>query len=142
MTQSSESPDPYIDPHTGILRNLLGITDSAMLAQAEADLTFAKSIWLADNPIPGRCDLPHLQAFHRVLFGDVYDWAGELRTVAISRTELFCLPQHIETFATEVFTALNDEDHLQGLARTRFVDRPAHHLGEVNALHPFREGNG
>jgi cell filamentation protein len=41
-----------------------------------------------------------------------------------------------------VFSALAKEQHLRGLPRTRFVDRLTHYLAEVNAIHPFREGNG
>jgi cell filamentation protein len=144
MTGYGHAEDPYTDPQTGVLRNLLGITDQETLAWAETDLTDAKLTWLADNPIPGAYDLRHLQAFHRVVFGDIYEWAGDLRMVAISKTgtELFCLPQHIETVADEILNGLRNENRLRGLTRARFVDRLAHYLGEVNALHPFREGNG
>lgn len=140
MKYSSE--DPYVDPQTGVLHNLLGITDPAVLEQVEADLTLVKAFLLVEDPIPGDYDLVHLQAFHRELFGDIYGWAGELRTVAISRSEPFCLPQHIETSAAAIFGALREETWLRGLQRSAFVDRLAHYLGEVNALHPFREGNG
>lgn len=142
MRSRPASDDPYVDPATGILRNLLNIIDRTTLEQVEADLSFAAAIVLAEHPLPGAYDLAHLQGFHRALFGDVYAWAGELRTVQIARTEPFCLPQHIESFATEVFGAIRSDDYLRGLDRSRFLHRLAHHLGEVNALHPFREGNG
>jgi cell filamentation protein len=74
----------------------------------------------------------------------VYPWAGEIRTVGIARTanDVFCLPQHIEAFAADVFGQLAAENGLQGLTRQRFVERLAYYYGEINALHPFREGNG
>jgi cell filamentation protein len=140
MKYSTE--DPYVDSQTGTLRNLLGITDPAVLEQIEADLTLVKAFLLMEDPVPGDYDLAHLQAFHRELFGDIYDWAGELRTVGISRTEPFCLPQHIEASAADIFSALRAERWLRGLERPAFVERFAHYLGEVNAIHPFREGNG
>lgn len=134
--------DPYLDLQTGVLRNRLGITDKAELAQAEAELTGYRLIELQLNPLPGRYDLAHLQAFHRHIFGDVYDWAGELRTVSIGKGGLFCLPQHLVSFAGEVFGRLAHEDYLRGLGRAAFVDRLTALLADVNALHPFREGNG
>lgn len=61
---------------------------------------------------------------------------------AIAKTDLFCLPQHIEGYAREVFGQLADEKQLRGLTRDRFVERLTHFYAEVNAIHPFREGNG
>jgi cell filamentation protein len=55
---------------------------------------------------------------------------------------MFCLPQHIESYSAEVFGQLAKERHLRGLPRERFVDRVTYFLAEVNAVHPFREGNG
>jgi cell filamentation protein len=55
---------------------------------------------------------------------------------------MFCLPQHIEPYAREVFGSLAAENHLRGLARKTFVERLTHFFAEVNAIHPFREGNG
>ena len=53
-----------------------------------------------------------------------------------------CVPQYIDSSAAVIFGELPDEDCLRGLRRDAFVGRLAHYLGEVNALHPFREGNG
>jgi cell filamentation protein len=138
----AEDADPYIENATGVLRNILGIRDAATLVRFEADLTFARLVWLAENPLAGTYDLVHLQEFHRVLFADIYDWAGELRTVRLARTDSFCFPQFLESAGAVVFAAIYDDGFLRGLDRARFVDRLAYHLGEVNALHPFREGNG
>jgi cell filamentation protein len=55
---------------------------------------------------------------------------------------MFCLPQYIDSSAAVIFGELHDEDCLHGLRRDALVRRLAHYLGEVNALHPFREGNG
>ncbi len=62
--------------------------------------------------------------------------------MAIAKSDMFCLPQHIEPYAAEMFRQLADEKHLRDLPRGRFVDRIAHFYAEVNAVHPFREGNG
>jgi len=62
--------------------------------------------------------------------------------VGIVKSDPFCLPQHIETYSAEVFDSLAKERFLRGLVRDRFVERLTHYLAEVNAIHPFREGNG
>ena len=73
---SSPAGDPYLDPASGVLRNLLGITDAAELARAEAALSASRLIDLERRRLPGRYDPAHLQAFHRYILGDVYDWAA------------------------------------------------------------------
>jgi cell filamentation protein len=72
----------------------------------------------------------------------MYEWAGQIRTVAIAKGAMFCLPQYIDSAAAIIFRELHDEDCLRGLLRAAFAGRLACYLGEVNALHPFRDGNG
>ena len=134
--------DPYIDPASGLLRNHPEITDRERLARVEAAVSLAAMYALGAETLPGEFNLAHLQAFHRRIFGKVYPWAGEIRTVAIAKTDMFCLPQHIEPYSREVFGSLAAENHLRGLARKHFVERLTHFFAEVNAIHPFREGNG
>lgn len=137
-----EETDPYRDPDTGVLRNLLGITDPAVLEQADADFSAVRLAQLQRRELPGDYDLAHLRGFHRVIFGDLYPWAGELRTVWIAKGDPFCMPQHIESSAEEMFTRLVAANHLRGLDRAEFIDGLTELLGDLNALHPFRDGNG
>jgi cell filamentation protein len=142
MSRYSDS-DPYLDPATGVLRNRLDIADEATLEQTEADIVAVRSYELSQAPLKGCFDLAHLQAIHRYLFGDVYEWAGQLRTTVISKGgNRFAHHAHIESAAAAVFAQLAKEKHLAGLGSTAFSDRAACYLGELNALHPFREGNG
>lgn len=135
--------DPYLYPGTSCLRNRLGIRGAVELARTEGERTSATLALLARSPLPGNYDLAHLKAFHRCIFGDIYEWAGELRSVAIAKGDsLFALPDHIETFLTGVFDELAGEAHLRGLDRPQFLDRIVHYHAELNAAHPFREGNG
>jgi fido (protein-threonine AMPylation protein) len=137
------SHDPYTDPASGILKNRLGITDTLTLEATEAALVAVRSYELLERPLLGRFDLAHLQAIHRYLFGDVYEWAGQLRTIDISRDgSAFAHHSYIVSAAETVFRELEREKHLTGLDAAAFSDRAGHYLGEVNALHPFREGNG
>jgi cell filamentation protein len=134
--------DPYVYPGTSVLRNRFGIRDAAELARREAQATAYRTVQLGVRPLSGRYDVPHLQAFHRHLFGDLYPWAGEIRTVAIAKGDMFALPEHIVPYLTDVFSQLAAEKHLRDLRRDEFVSRLTHYLAEINAVHPFREGNG
>ena len=134
--------DPYSDPVTGVLYNKLGLGTVAGLEAAEREITHAALILVDESPVSPSYDLPHLQEIHKRIFGDIYEWAGQIRTVAIAKGAMFCLPQYIDSSAAVIFGELRDEDCLRGLRRDAFVGRLAHYLGEVNALHPFREGNG
>ena len=91
----------------------------------------------------GHFDFAHLRAIHRYLFGPIYAWAGEPRTVAIGKGgSLVALPAYIAPYAEQVFGALAREDYLRALEPAQVVRRAAYYLAEINALHPFREGNG
>ena len=87
--------DPYLDPRTGVLRNLLGIAEAEMLAKAERELTYFTEYRLGRHRLPGHYDLDHLRAFHRAIFGVIYPWAAGVRTVAIARSAYFALPEYI-----------------------------------------------
>jgi len=95
--------DPYADPVTGVLRNKLGLSTAAELEAAEREITHAALILLRETPVRPAYDLAHLCEVHRRIFGDIYDWAGQVRTVAIAKGAMFCLPQYIEPAATEIF---------------------------------------
>lgn len=136
------SRDPYLDPDSGILRNRLGIANVEDLAAAEADFTAVRLAQLTLAPLEGEYDLAHLQRFHARIFGDVYGWAGQLRTIGIAKGVPFCPPEHLETYADEVFGRLADDGMLRGRDREAFLDGLTELIADLNALHPFREGNG
>jgi fido (protein-threonine AMPylation protein) len=102
-----------------------------------------RSYELSQTPLKGRFDLAHLQAIHRYLFGDVYGWAVQLRTIDIRKaSNRFAYYAHIESAAASIFQQLAKENQLTGLDEAAFSARAAYYLGELNALHAFREGNG
>ncbi|MFH0996850.1 MAG: Fic family protein [Pseudomonadota bacterium] len=102
-----------------------------------------RSFQLAENPIKGRFDLDHLKAIHKHLFCDVYEWAGELRNIDLAKdNSYFANYVHIVSAARPVFEKLAEDGYLKGLDDSVFSTRAAYYLGEINALHPFREGNG
>jgi len=135
--------DPYIDPATGILRNSLGVTDVNELDKAEADITAGLIASLVEHPVPGNFDLMHLRDIHRELFSSIYTWAGELRTVEITKGETrFANAEFLEQAANKLFEELHEENLLKELSDEDYIRRLAHYYSEVNILHPFREGNG
>ena len=138
-----DGSDTYVYPDTEVLRNKADLWDQAALDAFEADATAVRMVELVNQPLPGKYDLKHLCAMHRHLFQDVYDWAGEIRTVDISRgASRFANFNLIEAYLTGQLEGIAKENYLQDLASDAFVLRLAHYLGEINAAHPFREGNG
>lgn len=80
---------------------------------------------------------------HRHLFKDVYRWAGRYRTVRMSKDRSsFCFPEHIAREMRGVFGHLQGVDFLRGRDREGFAEGAAGFLAYLNAIHPFREGNG
>src|ERR1700722_8091298 len=122
--------DPYTDPVTGVLRNRLGLSTAGKLETAEREITHAALIFLKEAPVLPDYDLGHLCAIHRRIFADIYEWAGQLRTVAIAKGSWFCLPQYIESSAAEFFPGLRGEYLLRGLSRNAFTERLTYYLVE------------
>jgi cell filamentation protein len=143
MKYSGDSDDPYLDQETGILRNLLGIKEQLALERLESNFSFLRSAQLLELNTNGNFDLIHLQSIHRLLFGDIYDWAGESRQVEIQKGKTnFARWMMIDTAAKDLFQRLANENFLMNLGAIEFADRAGFYLGEINVLHPFREGNG
>ncbi len=106
--------DPYLIPGTNVLRNLVGATDEDALAAAENDLCSARAAILRENLPPAEGTLEQLRRIHRFLFQDVYDWAGEIRTIDMGKgeglpfqpLELFSIGVHYSEgcFAVTIFS--------------------------------------
>lgn len=143
MRKYSDSVDAYTDPETGVLKNKLGLTTEKGLERAEAAATALRSHELARSPIAGNFDMSHLKAVHQKLFSDVYQWAGQVRTVDISKGDSrFAHHGYIEAEGKKLTDQLNREQNLRGLSADKFSQRAGHYMGELNVIHPFREGNG
>jgi cell filamentation protein len=133
----------YCLPGSSVPKNKAEISDQDLLDQYETDFTTIRLLELAKNVVEGRFDLDHLCQIHRYLFQDIYERAGSIRTVDIIRGESrYCNVRHIQTYAHTVFSSLRAEDYLGALSKRQFAARAAHYLSEINAIHPFREGNG
>jgi cell filamentation protein len=135
-----ENDTIYCYAGNDVLRNKLDIKDAAELANFEAEITNQR----AQEPIPeGDLDYAHYCALHKHLFQDVYDWPGELRKIRIGKEgNWFCCPENIDVEMTKLFASLAEQNNFAGLSKTEFAKRTTHFLAELNAIHPFREGNG
>jgi cell filamentation protein len=123
--------------------NKFGITNLADLQRIETPLALRRLLELQRNPVRGILDTEHLRAVHRYMFRDVYDWAGELRSVNISKQgAIFPPPEHLRPNLDKLFAELTQEEQLRNLPAPAWAHRAAYFLGEINAIHPFREGNG
>src|SRR5580700_9059981 len=143
MSSMTGNSDPYLYPGTSVLKNLRRLTDPDLLARFEARRTHRRIAELIDAPITGGFDLAHLKAIHRYIFQDVYEWAGQFRTVNISKGgHLFGVAAFLEAALWQIVEKLAAENDLADRDAALFVGRAAWFLGELNAAHPFREGNG
>lgn len=140
--------DPYCFPGTNILRNLPGILDRTALEQYESIHAAIAADDLYNNP-PARTDLSYLKSIHRALFGKVYPWAGETRRDLGRMTKTrengsvvtYGDSAFVDGELIRMFSLLAAEDCLKGLPIDLFAVRAAYFYGELDAIHPFREGN-
>ena len=124
-------------PGTGVLRNKLGITDSAALLKATTDSTVLRLAELHASPIRGGFDSAHLQAIHHHLYQDLYDWAGELRS-----TDAGNLPaSQVEKSLNSVLDRLSRENHLKGLSAEEWAGSASAYLYDLGTIQPFLVGN-
>lgn len=132
--------DPYQAAEHPVLRNLPNIADPSALEAFEALSVLQRS----EEPFPqGSLDAEHFKAVHRHLFQDVYDWAGQPRTIRIFKDgSPFCYPESFDQELRRIFSWLSKRDYLTGLSLQAFANDAAWFLSELNAVHLFREGNG
>jgi cell filamentation protein len=132
--------DPYAYPGATVLKNILDLRDPDTLEAFEVEISTLR----AEEPLPeGNFDAAHYCAVHHHLFQDVYDWAGQYRTVRTSKGgNLFCYPENIRSQMDELFRGLRGGAHFANHNTEDFITQITLFLGELNAIHPFREGNG
>jgi cell filamentation protein len=132
--------DPAYYPGTEVLRNLLDLNTAAELETFEVEAVGERSL---QPPPEGDFDPAHYQALHRHLFQDIYEWAGQYRTIRTAKGgSVFCYPENIEQEMAKQFARLEQPVFLPGSELDTFIAATAEFLGELNAIHPFREGNG
>lgn len=117
------------------LDNKLGIESSADLAREEERISKKKALTLFENDLLSKLDagkFSALRAIHKYLFEDIYDFAGEIRTVNIAKGNFRFAPvMYLEASLA----------HIDQMPQSTF-DEIIEKYVEMNIAHPFREGNG
>lgn len=117
------------------LENKLGITDSAELAREEEMRSKKKAIWLFEEGILDTLDagsLATLKEIHKILFGEIYEFAGEIRKVNLAKGNSRFAPLMYLEAALANIEKMPQSDY----------DEIIEKYVEMNIAHPFREGNG
>ena len=128
------------EPDFTVLQNRAGLRTQDGLDRFERRMVRQRI--MEDIPT-GDFDLDHLRAIHYHLFQDIYEWAGEIRTVELSKSDTGFLPQQfIERSVAQIHESITGQNYLRELSAGKFAERAAVIMGDVNHVHPFREGNG
>ncbi len=140
--------DPYLYEGTSVLINKLGIKDQELFDSAEADYVVYRLKEIALNKLPGDYHTAHFFAMHEYIFQDIFDWAGQPRTIAIYKEEDVLGGQSIEysdpfDIVSDVHHVLTDMRDKQWTAMN--VEEASREfcasLADLWKIHPFREGN-
>jgi len=145
MSNSYKYIDPdytYTDPKTGILKNLVDISDAEDLLFLESVAVTKRINELYNKPIK-IIGIESLFSIHQHLFQDIYAWAGKKRIVEISKDgKQFFPTTHFENAFRFIDTLIVDYKKTNKTDINQVVEKLAEILDNVNYLHPFREGNG
>lgn len=138
----NKESDPYLYLDSPVLKNLPDIRDADALEVFESRATALRMDEVIGAVITTPITFALWRDIHRTLLQDVYEWAGEIRSVQLAKGDtVFAMPQHIEAAASRIFDEFSGEN-FGVLDRAHYVSRLAYYFGELNVLHPFREGNG
>jgi cell filamentation protein len=145
MSNSYKYIDPdytYTDPKTGILRNLLDISDADVLLFVESGAVTKRLQQLDENQIKMK-GIDTLFEIHKHLFQDIYAWAGKKRNVEISKDgKQFFPTTHFDNALRCIDQLIADFKKIPKNDTRQLAEKLAEILDNVNYLHPFREGNG
>lgn len=127
-------------PEYCILKNKFGIRDEDELDLIERRFAMERT----EHGLPtGDFDLNHLKSIHHHLFQDIYEWAGKTRTLEISKGGSQFMPrQFIETGMNDIHSRIVGANYLQNTSKEEFAHQAGELIGDLNHVHPFREGNG
>lgn len=137
-----EKTADYCYKGTDILINKLNITNDEDLFNTERELLSLRTYELNEKPLKGNSDFKYLKDIHKYLFQDVYRCAGDIRNCNIAKQDLFCLAEHIKSFGAGVFNKLEKEKYFIDYDNGTTLEKLVELFADINALHPFREGNG
>ena len=130
-------------PDTTVLINKLGIKDQKMLNVAEIRIVISMTAKIENEISFENVDFDFYKSLHHQLFSDLYEWAGKIRNINISKkSTVFCKSDDIERIGILKFKRLEKLNFLKNLNKEEFVEELTELYNDLNMLHPFREGNG
>lgn len=135
----------YFTEFDDILENKLGITDPLLIKQMEEEIVPVRTAEVFSSFHIDEFNFEALKTIHKKLFSDIYQMTGQVRTVDMTKggnRAPFCYVQYIEPEQQRIFSALKQDNYYFGLELEEFVPKIAWLASELNALHPFRDGNG
>lgn len=132
--------EKYFYPGTTVLRNKLGITDQGALDNAETIIVADRLGSLA--PMKAFAYSEFKRA-HVYVFQDLYEWAGQERTYTTGRSAAsFAVPEFVGSEMEKRFALIRGDVRILSTDTGEFAAAAAEHVAEINAIHPFLEGNG
>ena len=143
MAYSIDATQDRCYPGTTVLVNKMDIHDQEELSRAEKIIVSVHSIEIEQNPPVDPFTFDLYRTLHKELFGDVYDWAGELRTVNLSKKgTAFYRADALPQLGKAKFDYLQSRNEFRGLSHDELANEIAEFYHDINMLHSFREGNG
>jgi cell filamentation protein len=132
--------DPYAYPGTSVLRNLLDIRDPEELEAFEVEISTLRS----EEPLPAGILTPNITGESTIIFFKMC-MPGQASTERFKPQKAgisFCYPEHLSAQMDSLFESTNFRVRFRDLSPQAFTENLAAFLAELNAIHPFREGNG
>lgn len=142
MTYEQSPDEGSVYPDSTCLVNFFSIKDREILRNVESYCANIRTAEMLTESVQNTYDFDYLKSIHARMFGDVYPSSGQIRTAVAAKRTVFCNPEFIETAATDIFARLRKDHYLKDLDRETFINDLAFYMGELEALHPFRDGNG
>ena len=143
MGYSLSASDDHCYPGTTVLVNRLGLKSQEALNRAEMMAVSLHAIDIEEEMPQERFTFSFYCRLHARLFGDLYDWAGKLRSVNLTKKGTsFYRADQLERLGSAKFQYLQEMHEFRDLPRAMFVTQVSEFYHDLNMLHPFREGNG
>lgn len=143
MAYSIDGTQENCYPDTSVLINKLSIKNQELLNLAETRIVTAMNIKAEKTAIFENVNFEFYKNLHKQLFGDLYEWAGTVRNINISKKgTVFCNADDLEKTGKLKFQRLAELNYLKKLNKSTFLDELSELYHDLNMLHPFREGNG
>jgi len=146
--------DPYVYPGTHVLKNKFGIKKDLILERTEEAYTGVRSWELSKKTIPTPHKYETLKKIHHHLFQDIYEWAGQPRTIGMGKMEPLLNGQSVpypdpnviskdnmHVKIESAFDQLAKDNYLKGLTQKEFVPKFCHHMTNIWKARVFRDGN-